>query len=181
MRKLTAIFLLTIHLYTLGGCLLVRQVMVYRSRAFYNEQAAKKLYDSRDIVEIKILVQVGDIPDMKTYQPVSGRICFAESSYNYVAMKMTKNALFLQCLPNYKSTLLNTQNVIHAEHIKGIPIPPKDHVPEAKFIFMHGFDLAFREVVLSVPVTVLSLTIPEYKNSLISRHVDIPTQPPKFS
>ena len=159
----------------------MREIMVYRSWLFYNAQAAKNLYNKQDVVEIKIPMAMGGIQDMNSYEAVCGRICFAENAYNYVAMKMTKNALFLKCLPNYRSTRLNAQNIIHAEHIKDIPVPAKDHVPEAKFIFMQGFDLVFSPQVLRVPVTILKQTIPEYKNSLISRHVDIPKQPPKYS
>jgi len=132
LKKLIAISLLAIHLFTIGGQLIFYQYQVYKSDKFYNEQISKNHYNINDLTEISIPVNMPDVTDWKYYQNLSGRVQFQNSSYNYVKIRMTRKAIYLMCVPNYQTTHLSDQNIIYAGQIKDIPVPKKDHVPFGK-------------------------------------------------
>jgi hypothetical protein len=132
LKKLIAIWLLTIHLFNIGGQLAFHEYMVYKSDRFFDAQVNKNLYNKDDLTEIKIPVDMPAVADWKNYVNISGTVQFRESSYNYVKMKITRHAVFLMCVPNYATTHYSTENVICAKEIKDIPVPKKDHVPYGK-------------------------------------------------
>jgi len=164
----------------LGGYIVVRQYAVYKANKFYRLQTEKNWYNKHDLVEIKLPIKMNGISGMDAYVPVNGQVSFADAAYNYVAMKVTANAIFLKCLPNYATTKLNIQYIIHAESLKDIPVPAKQHVPLGKFVFFHGFYPVFRNHVLKAPVITIEKIQAIYANTPVARNIDIPEQPPKF-
>jgi len=132
LKKLIAITLLVSHLFSTGGYIAFYHYLKYRSDVFFNEQTAQNKYNKNDLVEIKIPIEMPNLSDWAAYENVSGTVQFEEASYNYVKMKMTRHAVYLMCVPNYKTTVYSTTNVIVARDIKDIPVPKKDHVPFLK-------------------------------------------------
>jgi hypothetical protein len=179
LKKIAAILLLSVYLFDLGGYLAVHRYMEYRSDRFFEKQTAKGMYNRNDLVDIAIPVSMPGIHDWKNFEPISGCIRFDSKAYNYVAMKITTHTLFLKCVPDYKTTRLNTLNILSASPIKDVPVPKKEHVPYAGSRFGHGFSFAFRNVVLKAPVISLTQHTATYLQKLIHRHTDIPKQPPK--
>lgn len=173
--------LLSVHLFDLGGYLLMHQYLNYRSARFFNEQASKNLYNRHELVEVKIPVSLPGIRDWKSYERISGQIRFKNNSYNYVQMRMTGDTLFLKCVPNYEATTLNAENVIHADPIKDAPVPKKDQVPSSGAIFMGMFCFSAinHHAMLIPPVISLPKLTGFYPQPIIDRHIDIPKQPPR--
>lgn len=180
LKKLAAILLLSIHLYSLGGYLILHQYMSYRADKFYEEQAAKGLYNTSDLEDVEVPVNMPGITDWKGYENISGQIRFGDCSYNYVQMKVTRHTLYLKCVPNYKSTLLNTHNIIHAGSVKDIPVPHKDHVP---FISVQHVDLLssfiFENASFEPPVIMLAPAATRYFEPKTWYHIVTPKQPPR--
>ncbi len=180
-RRIAAIFLLTMYLYDLGGYLGIRQYTgLYRSDRFYNEQTKKGLYDIFDVSEIKVPFNSAGITDWKYYRQISGQVRFRHSSYNYVALRKTRDTLYLLCLPHYEATHLLTHNIISVPSIKDIPVPKKEHVPYVGILLPPCSIFTFHYAAISPPVIGLIKNSTAYSYMLISRPINIPKQPPKL-
>jgi hypothetical protein len=181
LKKIAAILLLSIHLFDLGGYLLVHQYLIYRSDRFFNEQTAKNLYNKLDLVDVKIPISLPGIRSWKSYEPISGQIRFHNNAYNYIQMRVTRDTLFLKCVPNYRATKLNAQNIIHADPINDVPVPKKEHVPNTSGLFMDMFCFtAINNIMLIAPVIALPKLNFFSLHPIVDRHIDIPKQPPKY-
>lgn len=172
--------LLMIQLFNLGGYMVVRQYLVYKSDQFYNEQAKKGLYNIFDVSEIKVPYHSAGIKDSKSFREVFGSVRFQNASYNYVAVQMTRDTLHLLCIPNYETTILANHNVISVPGIKDIPVPKKEHVPYASILLPAGFIFTFHYEAVKPPVIGLIKNSTAYHWLLMSRHIDIPKQPPRL-
>jgi len=182
LKKLSAILLLSIHLYSLGGYLILHQYLSFRADKFYEAQAAKGLYNTRDLVDVEIPVNMPGITNWTRYENITGQIRFGNQAYNYVKMKITQHTLFLKCVPNYRSTRLNTHNVIHAQSTKDVPVKQKDHVP---FVSMQLVDVlssfVFLNTTFEPPVTLITPANTLYFQPETWHHVTMPKQPPRFN
>ncbi len=132
LKRLIAITVLLVHLFSIGGQLAVYQYMVYKSDRFFNEQISKNRYRIDDLSEICIPAAAPGVTDWKYFQPIHGSVRFKNTGYNYVGIKITRDAIYLMCIPNYETTHLSNQNIIYARQIPDIPVPHKDHVPFGK-------------------------------------------------
>lgn len=179
MKKLLAILLVSIHMFSICGQLVLRQYLVYKTDKFYNEQAAKGKYNVRDLTLIVIPVQLKGINEWNNYENVSGQVQFQHNNYNYVKMKLTRNAMYLMCVPNYDDTHLTGANLIDAKGIKNIPVPKKDHVPNGKCVTLCSLHYGFTLFAFSNPVKDIKTAIIQAVHPLAYHLLDIPEQPPK--
>jgi hypothetical protein len=93
---------------------------------------------------------------------------------------MTREAIYLVCIPNYSTTHLSNQNVIYARQIPDIPVPKKDHVPFGKLNFA-AYNYQFTYYKFSTPAVAVSKISP-YNHSLIPNSViEGPGQPPDMN
>jgi hypothetical protein len=181
LRKLIASSLLVIHLFNLGGYLAVHQYLVYRSQQFYNQQTKKGLYDIFDVSEIKVPFRSLGVKESENFRQLTGSVRFRDASYNYVAVRKTRDTLYLLCVPNYETTVLVTHDVIRVPAIKDIPVPKKDHVPYTGILMPVGFIFTFQYAAIRPPVIGVIKNSTAYRYMLINRHIDIPKQPPELS
>jgi hypothetical protein len=180
LRRIIAILLLSIHLYNLGGYITLHQYLSYCSEKLFNQQAAKGLYNSKDLEEVQVPVNLPGIRDWVKYENISGQIRFGDNAYNYVQMRVTSYVLFLKCIPNYKATRLNTQNILHATPIKDIPVSQKEHVPYAGILLLNALDVNFVNAVFEPPVTMVAPANFAYYQQETDHYIILPKQPPKF-
>lgn len=181
LKKLIAITLLVSHLFSTGGYIAFYHYLKYRSDVFFNEQTAQNKYNKNDLVEIKIPIEMPNLSDWAAYENVSGTVQFEEASYNYVKMKMTRHAIYLMCVPNYKTTVYSTTNVIVARDIKDIPVPKKDHVPFLKLNLNEKAQFFFQQFAFNIPVQYITTSISQPSADLLSASLRIPEQPPKIN
>lgn len=179
MRRLIAITLLSFHLFNIGGYLVLHQYFTYKTDKFFNEQISKNKYNIDDLTEVRIPVSMPNIIDWPTYENVNGQIQFEDASYNYVKMKMTRNAIYLMCIPNYETTRLTGENVINAKHIKDIPVPKKEHVPFGKTNVLEKFQFSFIQFAFNITIKSIETYNIQPVQQLSSTCLDIPEQPPK--
>jgi len=181
LKKLIAATLLTVYLFNIGGQLALHQYFAYLSDKFFNEQIGRGFYNVGDLTEIKIPVNMPGITNWKGYENIAGQIQFENSCYNYVKMKITRNTLYLMCIPNYKATQLSAQNIIGAKQVKDIPVPKKNHVPYGKTTLLGKFNFAFIQFTFNSPFESTRVTVGQSVQQLDHHFPDIPEQPPKFS
>ena len=181
MKRIVAISLLFIQLFNIGGNLALRQYFKFKSDKFYKLQSGKGLYNIKDLTEIKLPVQTHVSADWPEYEKVSGVIQFEDISYNYVKMKMTRNAIYLMCVPNYQTTRLNDGNVLNVKGVKNVPVPQKEHVPPVKFALQVNSFIPFAQVAFEAPVKMLTHPAPQRAQALVYQNADIPEQPPRLA
>ena len=124
--------MLVVHLFNVGGYLVLNQYLVQQSNKFVTEQISKGKYDINNLMEIKVKQHLPQIQDWKSYARVSGQIQLNGVAYNYVRLKMTRDTLFVQCIPNYETTKLLNENVICAKQVNDIPVSKKAHESSGK-------------------------------------------------
>ncbi|MGZ3833268.1 MAG: hypothetical protein ACXVB0_07090, partial [Mucilaginibacter sp.] len=132
MKKLIAISLLVLQLFSLYGYMALYEYRVYQSDRLFNEQISENRYKLDDLVAVKVPVNMPTIQDWKDYVFVSGQVQFKNNCYNYVKLKMTRDTIYLMCIPNYNKTKLINQNIIDARKIADIPVSKKGRVPFGK-------------------------------------------------
>lgn len=179
MKKTIAAALLFIYLFNIGGQLALHQYFAYLSDKFFTEQTAKGLYNVNDLTEVKLPVNMPGVTDWKSYENISGQIQFGNESYNYVKMKVTRTALYVMCIPEYKTTRLVNQNIIDAKQAKNVPVPKKDHVPFSKATFSAKFSITFERFAFESFSKTVRMVLIEPAQGLISHNLPIPDQPPR--
>lgn len=180
LKKIVAILLLIVHTYGLGGSLILHQYLSWQMEKFYNEQAAKGLYDVHDLKEVAIPVNLPGIHDWKSYENIHGQIQFGDKAYNYVQMRVTSHNLYLKCIPTYNETRFNADNVLHAAPVKGVPVPQKEHVPLVNIVFSDVMIAqSFEAISFEAFETRLASPIAFHTIFEMDRHIKMPKQPPK--
>jgi hypothetical protein len=179
MRRLAAISLLFLHLFSVSATLLIHTLAVYRADRFFESQVARGLYNINDLTEVKIPVDLPGIADQTFYQNVLGEVRFENAAYNYVKIKWTHNAIYLKCVPNYSTTRLCGQNIIDAKALPEIPVNKKDHVPFDKMFGVSLYNkthLYYRFLMLAQPVQSLPCVL---SARIINSSITSPGQPPE--
>lgn len=179
LKKLIAILFLNIYLVSLCGQLAAYQYLRYKSDKFFKSQTGQGLYHVDDITEIKIQANMHGISAWAHYEKVSGRIQFADASYNYVEMRITPDAIYLKCVPNYETTHLSNLNIIHAENIKDMPIRKKEHVPYGKSTLTYNLNFVFTEFKFNTPFKNSVKRLAQPVLQITCHSLDIPEQPPQ--
>lgn len=124
--------LLLTYLMNMGGYRLVFDYFIQESDLIMNEQIRDNHYKAEELVELKIPVKLPDIYSWNNYHSVSGQVQLKYHCYNYVKLKITKDTLYLMCLPNEaKSRLINTKT-IYAKAIDDLPAGKKQAEPSSK-------------------------------------------------
>jgi hypothetical protein len=125
LKKLIAILLLSVHLFYLGGYMLAFQYFMNRS----DDQIVSALYsngaNSSKLIKLKIPVHMPTLDDWTDYANIQGQVQVKDAYYNYVRLKMTKDTLYLICLPNTVKANLAKANVIMTKNLNDIPLNKK--------------------------------------------------------
>ena len=137
-------------------------------------------YAVDDLVSVKVPVNMPTVENWKDYSYISGQVQFKNHSYNYVKIKMTKDTIYLMCIPNYKKTRLINQNIIDARKIADIPVGKKEHVPFGKAINLSDFNYQNIQYSFITPVSVLKTIVSNIKPDIVKCSVASPAQPPEL-
>lgn len=102
--------------------MLWHQYLVDRSDRRMNKLISQNLYDPNKLIELKIKQNLPGIREWADFENVSGHVQLKNACYNYVKLKITKDTLYIMCVPNYEKTKLIDNNVIYAKEINDIPL-----------------------------------------------------------
>ena len=132
LKRLFAILLLCVHLFYIGGYSLFFQYYIHQA----DVQMVKKIYSNKindaKLIEIKIPVHFPTIVDWDDYADIAGQIQLKDAYYNYVRLKMTRDTMYIVCLPNTVKTHLVNANIITAKEISDVPLNKDSHNPTVK-------------------------------------------------
>jgi hypothetical protein len=179
MKKSIAISLLFLHLFSLYGHMALYAYFVYQSDKLFNEQISMNKYAVDDLVSVKVPVKMPTIEDWKDYVYISGQVQFKSNCYNYVKMKMTRDTIYLMCIPNYKKTRLNNQNIIDARKIADIPVSKKERIPFGKASDLGIYNYQIVQYRFRVPISILKITLHNINANIVKFGIATPGQPPE--
>jgi len=134
LKRLFAIALLGVHLFTIGGYTLLFQYYIHQSDVQMVKQIFDNKVDETKLIEIKIPVHFPTMQDWDEYAVVEGQIQLKDAYYNYVRLKMTRDTMFFVCIPNATKTRLVNANIITAREIADVPLTKKGQNPSVKKI-----------------------------------------------
>jgi len=92
---------------------------------------------------------------------------------------VTRNAVYLKCVPNYETTRLSKENVIHAENID-MQIPKKEHVPYGKTTIAYNLSFTFIKFQFNAPFKNVTQKAAQPVLQPTCQSADIPEQPPRL-
>ncbi len=100
MKKITAIFLLLVFLFNLGGY----RVWIYfeqqRSDKNFEVLLDKEQYNEAELITIKVPLSLPYQSDSKDFERISGEVNFKGKIYKYVKRKIENGEFVLLCLPD---------------------------------------------------------------------------------
>jgi hypothetical protein len=178
-KKLIAISLLLIQVFSLYGPIALYEYCLVQSDKLFNEQISQSRYKIDDLVEVKVPVQMPTIQDWKEYSYVSGQVQLKSGSYNYVKIKMTRDTIFLMCIPDYRTTKLINQNVIDARKIADIPVNKKERVPFGKTSGMSIYNYHTIQYRFLTPFATLKKNVDNSHSDIVKSYIATPGQPPE--
>jgi hypothetical protein len=132
LKKIFAIAMLAALVFNMGGYMLLFQYFMQESDQFANEQISKGFYKPEELVEIKIPMRMPYVQEQRQYENISGQIQLKGNCYNYVALKITRDTMYVKCVPNYTKTKLVNDNVITAKEVGDGPLAKKNHTLPVK-------------------------------------------------
>ena len=179
MKKLIAMVLLSLYLFSLSAGLLAYAVAAYSARIFFEKQTSRGLYNVNDLTEVSIPADLPGIADQVQYSKVFGEVRFADAAYNYVGIKVTQQALYLLCVPNYCTTRLCGQNIINVMNMRGVPVNPKNHVPAEKALNLNVFNYHTDEYEFAVPSRNVFIRPGIIKYDVLKSSLSQPGEPPE--
>lgn len=121
MKKLPAILLLTIHLFNFAGYSIIFQYFIHRSETRLVAKIDAGSYDRTKLTILKIPVRIQYHNDWGDYERVDGEIEIDGKHYRYVERKLSKDTIYLACLPDESKTNLSKAENEYAKKVNAIP------------------------------------------------------------
>ncbi len=183
LKRFAAILLLGVHLFYLGGYMLAFQYFIHQS----DVQIVKQMYDnkvnSQKLVELKVPVNMPTIQDWTEYEHIEGQIQLNNAYYNYVRLKMTRDTMYLICLPNNAKANLIKANVIMVKNLNDVPLSKKGANNSTTKKAEWGYDNVYQ--VIKCDYTPLAELVREINNTLAVNltkpYIESPGKPPNTS
>lgn len=156
------------------------QYFIYQANKFNEEQISRDLYKPSDLVEIKIPVNLPHITNWNEYERISGTIQLQQNCYNYVKLKMTRDTLYVMCVPNYSTTRLINANIIYAREVSEAPLNAKKQAMPLKSIAMYKYVPLTAAITLADPVVLVKPVPARLKIKPAISYAPVLAQPPEI-
>ena len=108
MKKVAALFFITLFLFNLFGYRLVVEYMQHKASEQLEARLDRNLYDESQLIELKIPMNLPYQTNWSAYQRYDGEIEVEGIMYKYVKRKVANDTLYLMCIPNTKKMSLET-------------------------------------------------------------------------
>jgi hypothetical protein len=92
---------------------------------------------------------------------------------------MTRDTLYLLCIPSYKKTKLVNQNIINARKIADIPNGKRDRVPFGKLSTLSDYNCQVVKYLFITPIATLKTNIVSINSGIIDHTLASPAPPPR--
>jgi hypothetical protein len=122
-----------VYLFNLTGYFLL-QAYIKSSDNDLIKQLDEHQYDEAQLVEIKIPIRLPYATDEAEYQRIDGEIEFSGTYYNYVKRKISRDTLYVLCLPNKSKTRIVSAGNKLIKHVNDAPASEKNEEGSKKLI-----------------------------------------------
>jgi len=161
--------------------MLLFQFFIYRSDSSILNRINNNHYKNTDLVEVKIPVHLA-IQDWTEYEPISGQVQLKDNSYNYAELKLTRDTMYLRCIPNQDKSRLINANIIYAKQVSDIPVNKRSHPPlTKKSISENQYNYTILQYKAFLPVNDTKAGYDYASSDIIKTSIDVPGQPPELS
>ncbi|MFT4154376.1 hypothetical protein [Parafilimonas sp.] len=116
MRKLFAIALLSIHVFTMGGYRLVLNYFEQKADKSLVQKLDNNQYSESELITLKIPLNMPYACDRSGFKRCDGTIKINGVFYNYVNRKLANDTLILQCIANHEKNKLHKVNNEYAKY-----------------------------------------------------------------
>jgi len=107
LKKLTAILLLAIHLFNIVGYTLLFQYFINKSETKLIRQLDENNYAESDLIIIKTPLNLPYYNSTASAERIDGEIKISGVHYRYVKRSISRDTLYLYCIPNTAKTKLS--------------------------------------------------------------------------
>ena len=174
--------MLVLLLFNLGGYMLLFQFFIYQSDRSINNRINNNRYKTSDLVEIKIPVHLAIQENWAEYEPISGQVQLKDNSYNYAELKLTRDTMYLLCIPNPDKSRLVNANIIYAKQVSDIPMNKKSHLPLLKkSISESEYQYSIIDYQAFIPAKSSNAGHEHAFSDIVKTSIDVPGQPPEVS
>lgn len=108
LKKITALFFITLFLFNLFGYRMVVEYMQQKVSAQLEARIDNNLYNESQLIELKVPIHLPYQTNWSAYQRYDGEIEVDGIMYKYVKRKVANDTLYLMCIPNTKKMNLET-------------------------------------------------------------------------
>ena len=108
MKKITALFFLILFAFNWFGYRLVFDFMQHRATEQLETFLDNDSYDESQLVELKVPISLPYQNDWASFERYDGEIELNGTIYKYVKRKLSKDTLYLMCIPNATKMRLET-------------------------------------------------------------------------
>ena len=135
------------------------------------------------LVQLKVPVHMPTQDDWADYANIQGQIEVNNNYYNYVRLKMTKDTIYLVCLPNTVKGDLTKANIIMGKNVNDIPLNKKGSSSSSTKKVDSGYDHVYQVVRCDyTPLAQLIKTDHGPRLSYLSNpYIESPGKPPNAS
>lgn len=172
--------MLSIFLFNAGGYLLLFQYLIFRSDERMASTIQRHNYSRTELVQVKVPMHLPNVVNWDNYEQINGEMQLKGHYYKYVGLKITRDTMFLLCLPDNERTRLENEHTQLAKQENDSPANKKAHSslpklapPTAKY------DYQVTELHFPAPVTILQKFL--VHNTASREHPPLPVngQPPE--
>ena len=111
MRKLVAIFMLSIFTFNIAGYQLIYNYLESRSDAALEQQLDEKSYNESDLISIKQATNLPYYTNNEIFQRIDGEVEMDGIKYKYVKSRIYNDSLEMLCIPhNAKMKIEQSRN-----------------------------------------------------------------------
>lgn len=108
MKKIAALFFITLFLFNMFGYRLLVEYMQQKVSAQLEARIDNNLYNESQLIELKVPIHLPYQTNWSAYQRYDGEIEIDGMIYKYVKRKVANDTLYLMCIPNTKKMHLET-------------------------------------------------------------------------
>ncbi|MBG9375402.1 hypothetical protein I5907_04100 [Panacibacter sp. DH6] len=141
MKKLAAILLLAIFAFNTVGYRLFFNMLESTTDAAFTAQLDHGNYDSKDLVEVKVPINMPYQVATPAFERVDGEINVNGQVYKYVMRKVQADTMTLLCLPHYEKTALQNKATEFAGKVNDLPTNDTNKKAEAFKMLTADFDI----------------------------------------
>ncbi|WP_157473913.1 hypothetical protein [Flavihumibacter petaseus] len=139
------------HAFNLAGYSMLFGYLSRQSTQQLEREIDNQHYNDQDLVEIKVPIQVPYLNSWGSYEPIEGEITINGNHHSYVKRKITRDTLFLMCLPNRKKDQLHLAKTDYGKSANDFDTDKKENNTAKKEVNFPQYSSGHSDVVLYPP------------------------------